>query len=82
MILRTYVNYFLLHPGDHIYGWIGDLVDILSIAATMFGICTSLGLSAAQLNTGLNRMNPTIEISENNKVIISWAITARKVLFT
>ena len=29
--------------GDKVYGFIGDLVDILSIICTMFGVCTSLG---------------------------------------
>lgn len=38
--------------GDKIYGWMGDVIDILSICGTMFGVCTSLGLGAIQLNTG------------------------------
>lgn len=38
--------------GDMIYGWMGDVIDILSICGTMFGVCTSLGLGAIQLNAG------------------------------
>lgn len=38
--------------GDKIYGWMGDVIDVLSICGTMFGVCTSLGLGAIQLNAG------------------------------
>jgi choline/glycine/proline betaine transport protein len=40
--------------GDRIHGWIGNVVDILAIVATMFGIATSLGLGAMQINAGLD----------------------------
>uniref|UniRef100_A0A7M5VED6 Uncharacterized protein n=1 Tax=Clytia hemisphaerica TaxID=252671 RepID=A0A7M5VED6_9CNID len=32
--------------GERVYGILGDLVDILSIICTMFGVCTSLGRNA------------------------------------
>ncbi|MHB8074356.1 glycine betaine uptake BCCT transporter [Desulfosporosinus fructosivorans] len=35
-------------------GWIGKLVDILAVFATIFGVATSLGLGAMQIATGLN----------------------------
>ena len=41
--------------GDKVYGWMGDVIDILSICGTMFGVCTSLGLGAIQLNAGNRR---------------------------
>ncbi|AET66114.1 choline/carnitine/betaine transport [Desulfosporosinus orientis DSM 765] len=37
-----------------IKGWIGKLVDILSVFATIFGVATSLGLGAMQIGTGLS----------------------------
>ena len=37
-----------------INGWIGKLVDILAVLATIFGVATSLGLGAMQIGTGLN----------------------------
>ena len=45
-----------LYPmiGDRIYGWAGHIVDILAVVSTVFGIATSLGLGAAQINSGLN----------------------------
>ena len=46
--------------GDRIFGWLGDLIDIVSIITTLFGVCTSLGLGTRQLNTGFNMINPDI----------------------
>jgi glycine betaine transporter len=37
-----------------IRGWIGKLIDILATFATVFGVATSLGLGAIQINSGLN----------------------------
>ncbi|MGY9049449.1 glycine/betaine ABC transporter [Puniceibacterium antarcticum] len=44
-----------LYPllGDKIFGFWGDVVDILAVFGTMFGIVTSLGLGAMQINSGL-----------------------------
>ncbi|XP_001640384.2 glycine betaine transporter 1 [Nematostella vectensis] len=62
--------------GDKIYGTFGDLIDILSVVCTMFGVCTSLGAGAIQLNDGLNRLNNNIPKSRESQVIIIWGITA------
>lgn len=40
--------------GDRIYGPIGHMIDILAVFGTLFGLATSLGFGAMQLNTGLN----------------------------
>lgn len=42
--------------GDRIYGWIGNVVDILAVFGTLFGLATSLGLGAQQVNSGLNTL--------------------------
>ena len=39
--------------GDRIFSWVGDLIDVVAVISTMFGVCTSLGLGAKQLNQGL-----------------------------
>lgn len=39
--------------GKRIYGWIGDLIDIVSVIATIFGLATSLGFGVQQVNAGL-----------------------------
>ena len=40
--------------GDRIYGPIGHVIDVLAVFGTLFGLATSLGFGAMQLNTGLN----------------------------
>jgi choline/glycine/proline betaine transport protein len=39
--------------GDRINGWIGDVIDILAVLATLFGLATSLGLGASQAGAGM-----------------------------
>ena len=56
--------------GDKIYSWPGDVIDILSVITTLFGVCTSLGLGVVQVNAGMNYINPNIEKSVTNQV--SW----------
>lgn len=34
-------------------GWLGKVIDILAVIATIFGVATSLGLGALQINGGL-----------------------------
>lgn len=73
---RVSAAWYLLFLGNHIYGWMGDVIDVLSILTTMLGVCTSLGLGASQLNEGLNRLNPNIEVNSTMKVILIWGVTA------
>ncbi len=40
--------------GDRIYGWWGNVIDILSVIATLFGLATSLGFGVQQVSAGLN----------------------------
>ena len=40
--------------GDRIYGWWGNVIDILSVLATLFGLATSLGFGVQQVSAGLN----------------------------
>merc|ERR1719334_10081 len=69
--------------GDRIFGWMGDLVDIVSIMTTLFGVCTSLGLGTKQLNFAFYMLNPEIENdSITVQVIIIWCITAVATLST
>ena len=45
----------MLHPllGDRIFGWPGHLVDVVATVGTLFGVATSLGFGAQQVNAGL-----------------------------
>ncbi|RJE90187.1 BCCT family transporter [Paenibacillus sp. 1011MAR3C5] len=47
---------FLPLLGDRVYGPIGKSIDLLAIIATVFGVATSLGLGALQINGGLNAL--------------------------
>lgn len=40
--------------GDRIYGFWGNVIDILSVLATLFGLATSLGLGVSQVASGLH----------------------------
>lgn len=48
----------VFHPliGDRIKGWMGDVIDILAVLATLFGLATSLGLGVLQVSAGLNHV--------------------------
>ena len=47
-----------LYPliGDRIYGWLGNLIDILAVFGTLFGLATSLGLGTQQVSAGLSHV--------------------------
>lgn len=40
--------------GEKIYGWPGNVIDILAVASTLLGLATSLGFGVQQVNGGLN----------------------------
>jgi choline/glycine/proline betaine transport protein len=40
--------------GDRIHGYIGDIIDIFAVLATLFGLATSLGFGVEQIAAGLN----------------------------
>ncbi|SFD90643.1 BCCT family transporter [Roseivivax sediminis] len=66
-----------LYPllGDRIFGFWGDAVDILAVFGTMFGIVTSLGLGAMQINSGLGEVFG-IEQSPVVQILVIAGITA------
>jgi choline/glycine/proline betaine transport protein len=61
--------------GNRIYGFWGNLIDVLSVLATLVGLATSLGLGVQQINAGLNFLFG-IEISTTVQVILISVITA------
>ncbi|MDC8830825.1 BCCT family transporter [Alteromonas gilva] len=71
-----------LYPliGDKIYGWQGDVVDVLAVTATIFGISTSLGLGASQINAGLSYLfaipNTTMTQIVLMALVVSMAIVS------
>ncbi len=65
-----------LYPliGERYKGWLGNLVDILAIFGTMFGIATSLGLGVTQINAGLNRVFD-VPIGMGTQIVLIAVIT-------
>jgi choline/glycine/proline betaine transport protein len=64
------------HPliGDRIYGFWGHLVDTLAVVSTLFGVATSLGLGAMQINAGL-AYRYGLDIGTGTQVLIIGCIT-------
>ncbi len=52
--------------GKKIYGPLGDIVDIVAIVATLFGIATSLGTGVEQMVTGLDHL---LGVGKSNTVM-------------
>lgn len=61
--------------GDRIYGRWGDLIDVISVIATVVGLATSLGFGAQQVNAGLEYLFD-IPYSRTVQMLIIVAITA------
>jgi choline-glycine betaine transporter len=61
--------------GDRVYGWVGDMVDILSIVVVIAGVCTSLGLGTQQIATGLYRLDQTLfDPDDQNELESVWVL--------
>lgn len=60
--------------GERINGWMGDLIDILAVLATLFGLATSLGLGASQAGAGIEYVFGLTN-SVNLQVIIIIGVT-------
>src|SRR5690554_5649878 len=38
--------------GNRIYGWMGDVIDIMAVITTLFGLATTIGFGVGQINSG------------------------------
>lgn len=65
--------------GDRINGPIGKTIDVIAVFATVFGVATSLGLGAIQINGGIAYLNNNIPVAFSTQLIIIIGVT---VLFT
>ena len=65
--------------GERIWGWSGNVIDILAVLATVFGLATSLGLGAQQAASGLNFLFGTPDdITTQIFLIVSLLATLSK----
>ncbi|MPZ64113.1 MAG: BCCT family transporter [Pseudonocardiaceae bacterium] len=74
-----------LYPliGKRIYGWPGNLIDILAVFGTLFGLATSLGLGTQQINAGLETLFgfPNNLVSQVLIVAVITAVAVISVMF-
>src|SRR5690554_7512689 len=42
--------------GNRIYGWMGDLIDIMAVITTLFRLATTIGFGVGQINSGLTHV--------------------------
>jgi choline-glycine betaine transporter len=76
----TFRSCFYPILGEYTWGWIGDLIDGFSIVVSVAGVCTSLGLGAIQITSGLQRIgwineDLTDEEKTNVQTVTIWIIT-------
>ncbi|MDO5656813.1 MAG: BCCT family transporter [Paracoccus sp. (in: a-proteobacteria)] len=60
--------------GERIWGWQGNVIDILAVFATIFGLATSLGFGAEQATAGLNFLFG-IEANNTTRIVLIVVIT-------
>jgi len=61
--------------GERIYGFWGNLIDVLSVLATIVGLATSLGLGVKQINAGMDFLFG-IQADTSTQIILIAVITA------
>jgi len=61
--------------GERVWGWVGHIIDILAVVATVFGLATSLGYGASQAATGLNFLFD-IPLTDTTQIVLIIVITA------
>ncbi len=60
--------------GEAVWGWVGHVIDIIAVIATLFGLATSLGFGATQANAGLNELFG-LPVGSTTEVLLISAIT-------
>ena len=60
--------------GERCWGWPGHVIDTFAVLATIFGLATSLGLGASQVNAGLTMLFG-VEEGINTKISIIIFVT-------
>ncbi|WP_301098879.1 BCCT family transporter [Otariodibacter sp.] len=65
---------------DRINGKIGDIIDIVALIATLFGIITTLGYGASQLGAGLEQIGILNESNFSVQVIVILVVMTLAVI--
>lgn len=61
--------------GDRVKGWLGDIIDVLAIFGTVFGVATSLGLGVQQISSGMASIGLVDTVDNTLLVILIVIIT-------
>jgi len=56
---------------EKIHGWMGDVIDVLAVIATLFGLATSLGFGVQQVSSGLSYLFGTADNITSQVLLIS-----------
>lgn len=56
--------------GERVKGWAGDVIDVLAILGTVFGVATSLGLGVQQIAAGLHEIGLVADAGSEALLII------------
>ncbi|WP_318152285.1 BCCT family transporter [Nocardioides hwasunensis] len=62
--------------GDRVRGRLGDVIDVIAVVGTLFGVATSLGFGVSQIGAGLAYLGVVDEASTTLKVALIIGITA------
>jgi choline/glycine/proline betaine transport protein len=67
---------YTLYPlfKEKVYGKLGDAIDVIAVLGTMFGVTTSLGLGAMQVNSGISFLSGIPE-SQTVQLLLILSIT-------
>ncbi|WP_461639828.1 BCCT family transporter [Leucobacter sp. BZR 635] len=66
--------------GERVKGWTGDLIDVLAILGTVFGVATSLGLGVQQISAGMVEIGIVDRADNTLLVILIIAVTLIAIL--
>lgn len=61
--------------GDRVRGRLGDVIDVIAIVGTLFGVATSLGLGVKQIAAGLSHLGVVGEVTNGLLVVLIVIIT-------
>jgi len=62
--------------GERVKGWVGDVIDVVAIFGTVFGVATSLGLGVQQISAGMQAIGVVEQADTTLLVILIVVITA------
>jgi choline/glycine/proline betaine transport protein len=61
--------------GDRVKGWVGDVIDVVAVVGTLFGVATSLGFGVSQVGAGMEFLGMVSDNSAGLQVLLIVGIT-------